>query len=359
MEERDTRDEFLTQVMRMIAPGTPLREGLENILRAKTGGLIVLSDAEEVLSICDGGFQIQCDYSPYYLYELAKMDGAIVLSEDGRRIILANTQLIPDSSIHSIETGTRHRTAERTAKQTNKIVISISQRRGIITVYKGRYRYTLQEMNVILTKANQALATLEKYKAVLDQALVNLSALEFEQLVTLQEVVSVLQRIEMVLRVKAEILRYIRELGEEGRLIQMQLDELVSGVEVEAEMLIRDYLPDDDERTPKDVLSQLKTLSPDELLERSAIVRLLGFPLSASNLEEMIVPRGYRLLYRIPRLPFTIIHNLVHHFRRFPEILLADLDALDEVEGIGEARARAIKEGLKRIQSQVFIERNF
>ncbi|MBE3597178.1 MAG: DNA integrity scanning protein DisA [Hydrogenibacillus sp.] len=357
MEERESREEFLMQVMQMIAPGKPLREGLENILRAKTGALIVLSDAPEVLKICDGGFALQCDYSPYYLYELAKMDGAIILSEDGKRILYANTQLIPDPSIPSVETGTRHRTAERTAKQTNKIVISISQRRGVITVYKGRHRYTLKETSIILSKAHQALATLEKYKAVLDQSLINLSALELEALVTLQDVVLVLLRIGMVLRIKAEVLRYVRELGDEGRLIRMQLDELVSGVDQEAEMIIRDYLAEGEKRSIEEIMNGLSQLAAEELPDRAQIARLLGF--GAANPEEPLTTRGYRLLYRIPRLPMSVIHNLVRHFGSLGRILLASIEALDEVEGIGEARARAIKDGLKRIEQQVFLERNF
>jgi len=182
----------------------------------------------------DGGFSINCDFTPSNLYELAKMDGAIILSEDLKRILYANTQLVPEPTIPSTETGIRHRTAERVAKQTGKLVISISQRRNIITLYQGNLRYTLKDMGVILTKANQAIQTLEKYKAVLDQAFTNLGASEFEELVTLHEVSNVMQRAEMVLRVKAEIQRYINELGTEGRLISMQLEELVGDTDFEA-----------------------------------------------------------------------------------------------------------------------------
>lgn len=172
----------------MIAPGTPLREGLDNVLGAKTGALIVIGYDEGVREIVDGGFHIDCPFTPAYLYELAKMDGAIILSNDGKRILYANAQLVPDSAIPSTETGIRHRTAQRTARQTGKLVVSISQRRNIITLYKGNFRYALKDMGVILTKANQAIQTLEKYKSVLDQTTTNLTALEFEELVTLSEV---------------------------------------------------------------------------------------------------------------------------------------------------------------------------
>src|SRR6185312_15244063 len=186
--------EVMHQLLQLVAPGTSFRLGLENVLRAKTGALLVVGYSPEVMEVVDGGFSIDCEFSPNYLYELAKMDGAIILSEDIKRILYANTQLIPDSSIPSSETGIRHRTAERVAKQTNKLVVSISQRRNVITLYQGNLRYALKEMGVILTKANQAIQTLEKYRAVLTQALTNLSALEYEELVTMHEVAHVFQR---------------------------------------------------------------------------------------------------------------------------------------------------------------------
>src|SRR5699024_10353191 len=188
------KEAVMSDLLKLVAPGTPFREGLENVLRAKTGALIVVGYSSEVTEIVDGGFSINCDFSPSYLYELAKMDGAIILSEDVQRILYANTQLIPNSSIPSIETGIRHRTAERVAKQTGRLVVSISQRRNVITLYMGNLRYSLKDIGVILTKANQAIQTLEKYKSVQEQSFTNLGASEFEELVTLHEVAHVVQR---------------------------------------------------------------------------------------------------------------------------------------------------------------------
>lgn len=358
MSESVIRDEMIANVLAMIAPGTQLREGLDNILGAKTGALIVIGEYEDIRTLCDGGFSIQSEFSPASLYELAKMDGAIILSEDAKRILFANTQLVPDSSIISKETGIRHRTAERTAKQTGKTVIAISQRRNIISVYKGNLRYTLKDISVILTKANQALQTLEKYTSVFHQSLTNLSALEFEELVTLEEVALVFQRLEMVLRVKSEILKYIHELGSEGRLLRMQLDELVNDIEGEAYMLMKDYLREGDSRSPEEVLSALKFLSSEELLDHQHIIKLLGHSVGNDTLEEAVNPRGYRILHKIPRLPFAIVQNLVYHFHTLSKVVLASIEELDEVDGIGEIRARAIKEGLKRIQQQVFFDRH-
>lgn len=358
MRDETIRDTTLTKILRMVAPGTVLREGIENILRAKTGGLIVVGATEAVLGLVDGGFPIQCELTPSHLYELAKMDGAIVISEDLRRVLHANTNLSPSPAIPTSETGTRHRTAERVAKQTGQLVICISQRRNVITLYQGNYKYALRDIAVILAKANQAIQTIEKYKSVLDQALTNLSALEFEELVTLQEVTMVLGRLEMVLRIKGEIKRYITELGTEGRLISMQLEELVAKVDEEAYLLVKDYGMLGSDATPHQVLSELHNLPSDALLDGAVLARSLGYPNVTNLAEEPVLSRGYRILSRITRLPQPIIENLVEHFQGLSKVLSASIDELDVVEGIGTVRARTIQDGLKRIQEQVFIDRH-
>ncbi|MGO4890090.1 DNA integrity scanning diadenylate cyclase DisA [Anaerobacillus sp. MEB173] len=353
----NNKNAFVNDVLTFVAPGSPLRDGIDNVLRAKTGGLIVLGYNNEIMNLVDGGFFINCQFSPAFLYELAKMDGAIILSEDGKRILYANTQLVPNTSIESSETGIRHRTAERVAKQTGNLVIAISQRRNVITLYQGEYRYSLKDIGVILTKANQAIQTLEKYKSVLDQSITNLGALEFEELVTFQEVSQVIHRVEMVLRIKTEIKNYVNELGSEGRLIKMQMEELVSNIEKEAVLLIKDYAKDKDV-DPYHILKQLKKLSNEELLDDHIIVKLLGYSKSMNLPETPVCPRGYRILHKIPRLPPIIIENLIEKFESITEIIVASIGELDDVDGIGEARAKKIKEGLQRIQEQLFIDRN-
>ncbi|MGL5149203.1 MAG: DNA integrity scanning diadenylate cyclase DisA [Clostridium sp.] len=351
---RKEKDMEIRNVLINMCPGTPLREGLENILRAKTGGLIVLGDNEEVMKIVDGGFKINSEYSPAYVYELAKMDGAIVITGDLKKIVCANAQLVPDSSINTYETGTRHRTADRVAKQTNNITIAISQRRNIITVYKGEMKYVLRESSVILGRANQAIQTLEKYVAVLERVINNLNILEFQDLTTLFDVVTAIQRTEMVMRIVEEINIYILELGNEGRLISMQLNELVRNIEKDGMLLIRDYC-----REPlviNDVYKNIQELSSEELLDLEAIARQLGIT-GVSLIDTLISPKGYRILSKIPRIPSNVIENLTKHFKDFNRILEADIDELDKVEGIGEARARAIKHGLRRINEQVSLKK--
>ena len=207
MAEKVKKDKELISILKIIAPGTLFREGLDNILKAKTGALIIIGDSKEVLDLVDGGFRIDEEYTPARLYELAKMDGAIVLSKDLKRILLANTQIIPSPKILTQETGTRHRTAERTAKQTGELVISISQRRNIITVFKGDFRYTIEDSSKIVTKANQALQTLENYKRVFDTKLKVLNEYEFNDIVTLDNVITCIQRAEMVNRVAEQVKR--------------------------------------------------------------------------------------------------------------------------------------------------------
>ena len=347
--------EFL-EVLRMVAPGTPLREGLESILKARTGALIVVGDSQEILKLVDGGFFINKEYSQAYLYELAKMDGAIVLSKDLKKILYANAMLIQDTSIYTDETGTRHKTANRVSKQTGEIVISISQRRNIITLYKGARKYIIKETSAILTKANQALQTMEKYRNVLDSAVNNLSVLEFEDIVTLDDVAFVIQRIEMVMRVAVEMEKYICEIGNEARLLTMQLNELLANVEGDEILIIEDYMEQNANSTSEKMQENLRRLSFDELMEISNICKILGFDPGANAFDTAIFPRGYRLLSKIPRVPLSVIKNLVDRFLNFQGIINATIDELDEVEGIGEVRARMIKEGLRRVQEQLFLD---
>ncbi|MEW6540967.1 MAG: DNA integrity scanning diadenylate cyclase DisA [Bacillota bacterium] len=350
-------EEALLRVLRTVAPGTPLREGLEHILRSESGALIVVADRPEILEIAEGGFHVNADFSPAKLYELAKMDGAIILDKDARRIIAANTQLVPDLGIPSNETGIRHRTAERVARQTDALVISISERRRVITIYKGPMKYVLRDLEVIFTKANQALQTLEKYRAVADRVLVNLSIAEFEDTVTLFEVAKVIQRAVMTLKVVREIHKFICELGTEGRLITMQLDELISNVENEGLMVIRDYTVTPEEKSPRQVLGIIESWPSEDLLDLPLIARVLGYSGGSGILEQNVSPRGYRVLGKIQRLPHPVVENLVGVFTNLNKVLNASLNELDEVEGIGETRARSIKEGLSRYWNQLLQER--
>ncbi len=349
---RTNNDTVLIDILKLIAPGTEIRQGLENILKAKTGALIVIGDSKDVMDTVDGGFSINEEYTSSKLYELAKMDGAIVLSSDLKKILFANAQLIPSPTIPTKETGTRHRTAERTAKQTGELVVSISQRRNIITVFKGNFRYVLEDTSKVLTKANQALQTVENYKKVFDNKLNILNEYEFNDIVTLDNVITAIQRAEMVMKVADEVQRNIYELGEEGRLVQMQLEEIIGDLEQEELLIIKDYASKNKRKTPERILEDIINLSHEDLMKPQLISKILGYQ-TFDNYDELgVYTKGYRLLNKIPRMPSNIVDNLVNSFKSFQHIIEADIPELDDVDGIGEVRARTIKQSLKRMQEQ-------
>ncbi len=351
---RKSNENQITEILKLIAPGTPIREGLENILRAKTGALILITDKNEVIKeLVDGGFTINEDYSSSKLYELAKMDGAIILSGDMKRILFANAQLIPSWKIETQETGTRHRTAERTAKQTGELVISISQRRNIITLFKGNERYILENTDVVLNKANQGVQTLERYKKVFDSKLSILNEYEFNDIVTLENVIVAIQRAEMVMRIVQDIQTQIYELGDDGRLVKMQLEELIGGVEKEELLIVKDYMAaTKKKKTPETIMEKISQIPYEELTKEETIAKILGYE-NFENYDEVgVYTRGYRILTKIPRMPNNIVDNLINSYKSFQHILAADIESLDEVEGIGEVRARTIKQSLRRMQEQ-------
>ncbi len=341
--------------LKMLAPGTVFRIGVENILQANTGGLVVVGDSPDLMAIVNGGFHIDCDFSPARLYELAKMDGAIITNYDATRIIKANVQLTPDPTLPSNETGIRHRTAQRVALQTEELVVAISQRRKQVTLYQGSTTFRLRDLNSILVKANQALQTLEKYRNVLARELQRLSGLEFEDMVTISEVCEVLKRAIKVLRIATEIENYIVELGVEGRLVKMQLDEMVANVAEEANCIVQDY-HQHEEKTSREITAELFKAFEEDLSDTLFIARIMALGSASSHLELQVTPRGYRMLQRLPRIPLSIVNNLVERFGMLSYILRATIAELDEVEGIGEVRARYIKSGLKRMQEQLLLE---
>jgi diadenylate cyclase len=347
----------MVRALEMVAPGTLLREGIDNILHAHTGGLIVIGEVEDLSFLFSGGIRLDLDYSPALLYELAKMDGAIVLSASATRIAHANVQLTPDPTVHTNETGTRHRTAERVAKQTEALVVAISERRQVVSLYVDGVKYILEDIPVVLAKANQALATLDKYRSRLDQVSTRLTALEFEGGATLHDVLTVLQRAELVTRMAVEIERYIVELGTEGRLIEMQLDETMVGVSADKSALIHDYILEESDETFQEAFDQLVRLPHQDLLDFGRLAELLGFDRKLNSLDYPISPRGIRILGRIPRLPKMVVKRIIDEFGGLEELLAATDGELETVEGVGEIRAKDIREGLRRQQEINLVDR--
>ena len=331
---------------------------MENILRARTGALLYFTNNEEnINNLVDGGFNINEDYTPAKLYELAKMDGAIILSSDLKKIVRANVQLNPDFSIKTTETGTRHKTAERVAKQTGSLVISISERRVIITLFKGDFRYVINDTSSVLMRANQTLQALEKYKMVFDNMLNILSEHEFDDIVSLDTVINCIYRSEIIMRMESEVRRNIIELGDEGRLVNMQLEELMTNVESEEKLIIEDYMIKKSKKdTVQKVIDELRKIDRKNLIVSEKIAKILGFEITPDILDLNVSPKGYRILSKVPKMPVSIIEKTVEAFGSLQHICSATVDELDDVEGIGEIRAKIINQSLKRLQEQYILK---
>lgn len=347
-----------TELLKTIAPGTRLREGLDSILAAKSGALIVVGEDAEIMDQSEGGFIIDREYSPSALYELAKMDGAIILSNNADRILRANVHLHPRLAKSSTETGIRHRVAQRMARQTGALVIAISQRRSTITLYKGPLRYVLQDTGFILTKANQAVQTLEEYKELLKQTLNNLAILELDNTVTVYDVVKVLQRTLLVLHIIDELELYICQLGTEGKLVNMQLRELDAGLREEIILVLKDYRTDATGRSDQELMEYMLEESEKRFLDATDISKIIGWGSNTACLDREVVPKGYRLVAKTVRMPSHIVKSVVEKFGILPQIMESTIEELVEVEGIGEIRATAIKEGFGKIKEELIYDRS-
>lgn len=354
MADRRTLHEVMGSELRKVAPGTLLREGLDMMLSGRTGALIVIGDPSTIEPLCSGGFIIDMPYTPQRLFELAKMDGAILLDAQCDRIVKANVHLVPDPSLPTSETGMRHRTAERVSRQTQALTIAISQRRNRVNLFLMGRRVTLDDIEVLLAKASQALQTLQNYRQRLDEMLERLTLLEFEDLVTLGDVAEILGRFEIMRRVSREVARYTAELGSEGRLVSMQSDELSAGVTEQYTLVLRDYAADPGLRHVAAIRNRLADLPPERLLEPESIAHELGLA-AAEHAEEHLRARGYRALSQVPMLPVSVVGRIIERFETLPKLARATVDELDAVDGVGERRAKAISNGLARVRAHVSV----
>jgi diadenylate cyclase len=350
------RDPKLLEAVARIAPGTELRQGIDDIIRSHEGALILIGEPSALAFLFSGGIRLDQPFTPQLLYELAKMDGAIIVNSDVTKLAYANVQLMPDPTIPSAETGTRHRTAERVAKQTKALVISISQQRETVTLFVRQSRYQLDPIADVLAKTNQALHTLETYRQRLEQVLTRLTTLEFQSAVMLDDVLVVLQRAEMTMRMAAEIERDCVELGTEGRLIRMQLQELIGEVPAEKANVVLDYHADAGVPA-RDLLDRLASLPYHDLLELEKLGEILGYPADVDPLDYAVSPRGYRVLSHVPRLPESVIRRVVTRLEGLEGIVRASQRELEDVEGVGAIRARDIREGLRRLQEHNLVDR--
>jgi diadenylate cyclase len=349
------RSDALLAALRLVAPGTALREGIERVIQGRMGALLVIGAGPEVLAVCSGGFLLDAEFTPQRLSELAKMDGAIIVTSDCARVVRANVHLVPDPNIPTSETGTRHRTAERVARQIPVPVITVSEDRTEVAIHVSDLKRAIEPTPRVMARADQALQILERYKARLDAVSASLSALEIEDLVTLRDVATVLQRAEMVRRIADEIEGYVIELGADGRLVMLQLDELVGGVEDDRRLVAKDYMGTEPDWSLPDVMRRLRELDDESLLDLHEVVGVLHG--GAVGLDSAMQPRGFRILHKIPRLPEIVADHVVDRFGNLQKIMRANENDLVQVEGVGDARARAIKDGLARLAETSILER--
>lgn len=344
----------LESMLMQITPGTPLRDGIDNILDGGIGALIVVGIDEIVEKMLDGGFVINCDYTPERVFELAKMDGAIIVDDECKKILYANVHLQVDRKYSSEESGTRHRTAQRAGKQTGKLVIAVSERKKVVSLYKGDIRYKLKNTSEITSEAAQALKTMERYRYVLDKSLANLTILELDDIVTLYDVAQVLQRFEMMRRIDDELKGYVVELGTEGRLMDLQLKDLEQDINEDMEEFLSDYMSSD--TTYEDVMSQIANLTNIELLEIENFSSALGYRKSYSNLDNKISPKGYRVLGKISKLTKKDIDKLINTYGELASIQDAPIEELSDTK-LSKLKIKAIKNGLKRLKYTVELEK--
>lgn len=353
-DQRVRVHEMVAAELRKVAPGTRLREAIDMLLAARAGALIVVGDTAKVEPLSNGGFHIDMPFTPQRLFELAKMDGAIILDPEGDRIISANVHLVPNADLPTSETGMRHRTAERVSRHTHALTIAISERRNVVNLYVDGYKVTLDDIEVLLAKANQAIQTLQNYRTRLDEMLERLTLLEFQDLVTLADVSEVLGRFEMVRRVQREVGRYTLQLGTEGRLVRMQSEELAAGVSEQYALVVRDYADDPSPRNVAVIRERLSGLPADRLLEPESIAQELGL-MPGEHAERHLRARGYRALAQIPMLPGSVISRIVERFGTLNDLMVSTIEELDDVDGVGERRAKAVHTGLSRLKAHVSV----
>ena len=337
---------LLRSALQDIAPGTALREGLERIQRSHTGALIVLGFSPELQKLCSGGFDLDVEFTASRLRELCKMDGAVIIDPTNWRIRKANVQLFPDQSIPTDESGMRHRTAQRTAYQTHLPVLSVSASMRLISIYVGKYHHIVEEPEALLSRANLAVDTLDRYSQRLDEVLQTLTILEMRDSATIRDVATVMQRMEMIRRITSEINEYLEELGSEGRLLALQVDDLVRGAGSERALVLRDYIRDSSAVATAE--AALSELASDRLVDLAAIANVLGLGVyDPSDLDRMIQPRGVRALSLVPRLPWNVIKEITSHWENLADLREASVEDLQQIEGIGPYRAKLIRETLE------------
>jgi len=326
----------LTQLL----PGEPLRIGVDLIAYKKTGALIVIGSSAKLDKISSGGVDlINCEYSPEMLSELAKMDGAIIVDELVTKILKANVHLNPSDTLNTTQTGTRHRTAERTAEETSLTVITVSEESSLVKVFTNSDTTELEEPSVILGRVNESLQSVDRMRRRFDDAVAELGELEIENSLSNQQVLEVIQRGELLTRLAKQVRSEALRLGGEAGLVLIQIDSLESGVTDTLNLVLKDHLPAKKYRNIAKATDEISRQSYEELND----INYLGSVLGKLPLDDLSTSKGYRVLARLPNLPENLHDSIIQKFKTLPKLLSSSPEKLYEIEGIGQGRAQQLR----------------
>ncbi|WP_156285756.1 DNA integrity scanning diadenylate cyclase DisA [Oceanivirga salmonicida] len=356
MLEKD-KNQIFDEIFNVLAPGEPLRNAVDRIKEASLGALIILTEPDEISEIMEGGFSLDTDFSPQKVYELAKMDGAIVISRNISRIYGANLHLQPNHGIETDESGTRHRTAHRIAKQTGNMIITISERRNKITVFKGEFKYTLESIADLLIKSSQAIMSLEKYSSLTNNYLTNLNHLEYEKLVTLDDIINGIRFFSLLFNADIKVMNYIRELGIEGNTLRLQHKEIMKGHKLNFNNLVKDYYNNDSNRIVKPDKIFERIIDANNIAKDNNIIKLLGYDTKQNMPEDILTAKGYRLLNNINKLNKKDVENIIFNFVNINAILNAKYEELLEIKGISKVKGSIIMRTKERYKSIIELEK--
>jgi diadenylate cyclase len=342
-------DNIFDPIVHMVSSGKPLREAIDFIISAQNGALICIGDVEKILMLGNGGFKIDAAFTPQRLFELSKMDGAIVLTGDVKQIVCANFHLNPDPGIYTTETGMRHRSAARTSAQTEATVVAISKRRVQTTLYRQGEGLTIDSDQILLSKANQGLLALQNLKNTLERSSMRLSFLELDDIATVADVVKLIGRYCSLLDIAVETERFIDFLGNNSGLLRNQLEEIVFGMVDSFLLLLRDYAVSSDAGQARAIAQALLELSPVEM-DAQTVMRLLGQPSPVVD-EEHISPRGFRAISRISMLDEVAVSNIIEEYGSLNAIVSDSKDGFDRLENLGVDNVRAIAKSFMQLRS--------
>jgi diadenylate cyclase len=334
----------------MVTSGTPLREAIDMIISAQNGALICVGDVQSILMLGNGGFRIDAPFTPQRLFELSKMDGAIVLTEDAKQIVCANFHLNPDPETYTVETGMRHRSAARTSAQTNSIVIAISKRRTQTTLYLNGEGMTLDSDDILLQKSNQGLLALQNLRNSLERAAMRLTFLEMDDIATVADVTGVLTRYSRLINLAIETERFIDFLGDNSGLLRNQLEEIARGLIDSFLLIIRDYAASPDIKEVRKVAKALLNLSPNE--NAKDIVFLLGYTTELAD-EDHLSPRGFRAISRISMLDEEAVARIIDEYGTLSAIVSDSKDGFDRMGDLGIDNVRAIAKSFMQLRSTI------